>query len=166
MLSWLAGHLQGTYTRRNALYFVLVLIRSSSILQPALSLKVSASLSRCMHCKSFGLLLVDLTVKTTHLCMLLEGTARIKSSDPDPLDSERFASAYTQLLPALSVSCLMPCCIVRHTLPALQCHPVCIQCCPGFYAYGIVTPYSPTYLSPQHVALYSYLHIQLFVGQY
>ena len=38
------------------------------------------------------MLLVDLTVKTD-LCMLLEGTAEIKSSDLDPLDTERFASA-------------------------------------------------------------------------
>lgn len=51
------------------------------------------SLSLCMHCKSLGLLLVDLTVKTTDLCMLLEGTAQTKSSAPDPLDTERFASA-------------------------------------------------------------------------
>lgn len=46
-----------------------------------------------MHCKSFGLLLVDFTVKTTDLCMLLEGTGQSRSSDPDPLDTERFASA-------------------------------------------------------------------------
>ena len=38
------------------------------------------------------MLLVDLPVKTD-LCMLLEGTAEIKSSDTDPLDTERFASA-------------------------------------------------------------------------
>ena len=50
------------------------------------------SLSFCMHCKLFGLLLVDLMVKTTNTCMLLEGTAQTKSS-PDPLDTERFASA-------------------------------------------------------------------------
>ena len=42
---------------------------------------------------SFGWLFVELKVKTTGLCMLLEGTAQIKSSDPDPLDTERFASA-------------------------------------------------------------------------
>ena len=73
-----------------------------------------------MHCKSFGLLLVELTIKTVDLCMLLEGTAQTKSSDLDPLDTERFASTCTQLLPALSVSSLMPCCIVCHTLPALH----------------------------------------------
>ena len=62
----------------------------------ALLLKILHFLSLCMHCKPLGLLLVDLTVNTVNtadLCMLLEGTAQIKSSDLDPLDTEHFASA-------------------------------------------------------------------------
>ena len=46
-----------------------------------------------MHCKSFGLLLVDMTETTTDLCRLLEGTSRVTSSDPDSLHTERFALA-------------------------------------------------------------------------
>ena len=61
-----------------------------------------------MHCKSFGLLLVDLTVKTTDLCMLHEGTAQTKSSAPDPLDTERFASAsdYSNVIVHEANSCV------------------------------------------------------------
>ena len=36
---------------------------------------------------------------------------------------------------------IMPCYIVCHTLHALQCHPVCVQCCPLLYAYGVVNPF-------------------------
>ena len=35
----------------------------------------------------------------------------------------------------------MPCCIVCHTLHALQCHPVCVQCCSLLYGYGVVNPF-------------------------
>ena len=57
---------------------------------------------------SFGLLLVDLTVKTTDLCMLHEGTAQTKSSAPDPLDTERFASAsdYSNVIVHEANSCV------------------------------------------------------------
>ena len=54
----------------------------------------------------------------------------------------------------VSAACnIMPCCIVCHTLHALQCHPDCIQCCPLFYAYDIVNPFHAGSIIAQSKAL-------------